>query len=99
MARAKKTNVSLEADIAVLAERVNAVDEVRADVKSILSEVGKINVHLAQTPTWADLKAVQVELADLTAVKNKAVGGWKAIAALASVVGGLVSWLVQKVWP
>ena len=102
---------SIKVQLARLEARVDAHDELKADVKQILATVNSTNLKVAVLPTWEDVKTLHTEtratvngvsarMDEYDALKNQAKGGGKTlvlIGTIAGTVGGwLTSWISSK---
>jgi hypothetical protein len=94
-----KTPAKTSERLAVLEERVNTMLEVKADVKTILTEVQAVKLHLVNCPTFDDLKPLKTDIQDLKDTRNEIRAGWKTLAVAGSVVSacsGLVGAVLSR---
>ena len=85
----------LPAQVAVLEERSKAFEEVKGDVKTLLSKVEEIHVGMVLRPTFENCKTCAAPLVarveELEKIKAEAKAGWKVATVSASVVGGIIT--------
>jgi RNA-binding protein YlmH len=113
MAKRTKTAVNSER-LGVAEERldnvVSQMPEIREDLKTVLSELGKINVTIATLPTWdavkamdkeqkEDIEAAKVRLTTLetaaTRVSTAVKVGWGAVVIVSIILSTLIGWGVS----
>jgi hypothetical protein len=89
----------LDIDLATQSERLRLLGEelpeIKRDVKQVLQAVNGLTLTIATLPKWENLNAVSGQVAELQTAKNTAVGGWKVLTLVFTVIGTLVGWIVS----
>lgn len=78
-------------EFARLQERVSGLTDLKTDVKTILTSVRGIELHLAKTPTWSQLEPVitplRKDVESLKLSRENSKGAKKALLLVGSTIG------------
>ena len=91
-------NQSLGVQVAVLHEQVKELQDMRGDVKTILTGVSDIKVQLATLPTFDKLRPLYESVQTLKEKRAESKGAWKVITGI-SACSGVIGGLITKLWP